>query len=87
MGQLRWLWVVLFAAAVLAGWWAARRHARSPLVREAATTLAVSQLIPLLAPLVIATLLALLATAVAVAVLVLLVVGAIAVAAFLRRRR
>ena len=86
-GQLRWFWVVGFAAIVLAAWWIARRHARSALVRQGTSTLALSQVIPLLAPLVIATLLALLATALAIAVLVVLVVGAVAVAAFIRRRR
>ncbi|MBW3592075.1 MAG: hypothetical protein KY396_00090 [Actinobacteria bacterium] len=86
-GQLRWFWVVAFAAVALAAWWIARRHARSALVRQGTSTLALSQAIPLLAPLVIAALLALLATAVAVAVLVVLVVGVIAVAALVRRRR
>lgn len=86
-GQLRWFWVVGFAAAAVAAWWLARRYARGALVRQATATLALSQVIPLLAPLVIATLLALLATAVAIAVLVVLAVGAIAVAALARRRR
>ena len=86
-GQLRWFWVVGFAAAAIAAWWLARRYARNALVRQATATLALSQVIPLVAPLVIATLLALLATAVAIAVLVVLVVGVIAVAALVRRRR
>ena len=85
-GQLRWFWVVAFAAAAVAAWWVARRYARSALVRQATSTLALSQAIPLLAPLVIGTLLALLATAVAVAVLVVLTVGVVAVAALVRRR-
>ena len=86
-GPLRWFWVVGFAAVAVALWWTARRYARSSLLREGSATLALSQVIPLLAPLVVGTLLALLATAVAIAVLVLLVVAAIAVAALVRRRR
>ena len=82
-----WFWVLGIAALVLVAWVAARRYTRSTLVRQATTTLALSQVIPLLAPLVVGTLLALLATAVAIAVLVLLVVAVIAVAAFVRRRR
>lgn len=85
--QLGWFAVVGVAAVVFALWWLARRYTRSPLAREATTMLALSQVIPLLAPVVITALLALVTTVVAITVLVLVAIAVIALVTLLRRRR
>ena len=84
---LGWFWVVGLAAVVFVLWWAARRYTRNDAVRQATSTLALSQVIPLVAPLVFFALVAALTAALAVAILVVVAVAAIAVGAFVRRRR
>ena len=85
--QLGWFWVLGIAAVVLVAWWAARRYTRNTVVRQAASTLALSQAIPLVASLAVGILVTVVAAVTTIAVVVLLAAALLTLAALFRGRR
>ena len=81
---LQWRWALLIAAAVFAFYFFAGRKAKSPTVRELARTGALSQLMPVLAPIALA---ALAAVAITIAMLALIVLAVVMLALLFVDRR
>jgi hypothetical protein len=81
-----WFWVLATALLVFAAYYVVRRATQSPLLRQAASTAALSQVIPLLLPLLLGVV-ALTVTVVTVVLVIVLIVVALAAFAALVRRR
>lgn len=81
-----WFWVLAIAVLVFAGYYVVRRSTHNPLLRQATSTAALSQVIPLLLPLLLGAV-ALTLTIVTVVLVIVLVVVALAAFAGLVRRR